>query len=160
MTERQDCVTHTQLFPGYSSMDLSRDVYPGWHAQTPILSPQKSILYIYCNKESKWLWPQAPVAAVTWPWGLLTIQKETGVLASLPLQKFPTVSSQSKKHYGETHVTSIRVPIGKLNLVASQASSLWNLLGCDQFHSPTGPVNYKIHLRKLFIRLVHLWPTK
>ena len=51
------------------------------------------------------------------------------------------------------------VPIGKINLLARRASSFRNLLAREQFHLPTGPVNYKVHSPKLIIKLVHLRPT-
>ena len=43
---------------------------------------------------------QAPVAAVTWPWALLTIIKRDRYASESPLRKFATVFSQSKNHYG------------------------------------------------------------
>ena len=51
------------------------------------------------------------------------------------------------------------VPLGKIHLLARRASCFRNLLARDWFHSPTEPVNYKIHSPKLIIiiiKLVHL----
>ena len=45
------------------------------------------------------VYSQAPVAAVTWPWALLTIIKRDMSASESPLRKFATVFSQSKNHY-------------------------------------------------------------